>query len=59
MQAAGRVIRTEDDTGVVMLLDERFLQQSYVRLFPREWHNYRAVSIASAANEIGGFWSGK
>jgi len=56
LQAAGRVIRTEEDTGVVMLLDERFLQQSYLRLFPREWSNLRQVNISSAAREVRSFW---
>ena len=36
LQAAGRVIRTVDDFGVVALLDERFLSPAYQRLFPRE-----------------------
>lgn len=56
LQAAGRVIRTEEDTGVVMLLDERFLQQSYIKLFPREWNNARQVSVNNARAEITRFW---
>lgn len=39
MQAAGRVIRTEEDRGVVLLIDERFSYSSYYKLFPREWSN--------------------
>ena len=58
LQAAGRVIRTEEDTGVVMLLDERFLQQSYLKLFPREWHNLKTVSVVTARDEITKFWDG-
>ena len=58
LQAAGRVIRTEDDTGVVALLDDRFLQGSYKALFPREWKGYRTVSTASVKNELSQFWSG-
>ena len=34
LQAAGRVIRTADDVGIVALLDERFLQHTYQRMFP-------------------------
>ncbi len=37
LQAAGRVIRTADDVGIVALLDDRFLTPGYRRLFPREW----------------------
>ena len=58
LQAAGRVIRTEEDTGVVMLLDERFLQSSYLKLFPREWSNLKQVDLGSAKNEIADFWKG-
>ncbi len=36
-QAAGRVIRSETDRGIVVLIDERFDQISYRRLFPQEW----------------------
>jgi len=37
LQAAGRVIRTEDDMGVVILLDERFSNHIYRELLPPEW----------------------
>lgn len=37
LQAAGRVIRTDEDTGVIALLDDRFLWERYVSLFPKEW----------------------
>lgn len=33
LQAAGRVIRTPEDRGAVLLLDDRFAQQEYIRLF--------------------------
>jgi len=39
LQAAGRVIRTERDKGVVFLIDERFAQYSYKKLFPRHWNH--------------------
>ncbi|RKM61955.1 ATP-dependent DNA helicase [Butyrivibrio sp. CB08] len=57
LQAAGRVIRTVDDTGVAALLDDRFLQGSYRALFPREWSGYRTVSTTSVKNEISRFWT--
>lgn len=37
LQAAGRVIRTEEDRGVILLIDERFTSQRYQRIFPAEW----------------------
>lgn len=43
LQAAGRVIRTIKDKGVVVLLDERFTQPYYKRLFPKEWSHYKVV----------------
>lgn len=57
LQAAGRVIRTEDDIGVVALLDERFLQNSYKYLFPREWDNYSIVSLKSVSSSVEKFWN--
>ena len=58
LQAAGRVIRTEKDEGIVALLDERFLQPAYCELFPREWNNIKVVSTRSVKNEIKGLWTG-
>ena len=37
MQAAGRVIRTENDRGVVLLIDPRFSQWRYQALYPDHW----------------------
>ena len=37
LQAAGRVIRTPEDKGVVLLLDDRFAKPEYQRLFPLHW----------------------
>lgn len=56
LQAAGRVIRTVDDIGIVALLDERFLQRSYQRMFPREWENYQVTTCSHAAFHVGEFW---
>lgn len=58
LQAAGRVIRTESDIGVVALLDERFLQASYRRMFPREWEEYDNVSVDNVSEKIQRFWDG-
>lgn len=57
MQAAGRVIRTEEDVGIVALLDERFLENSYLRLFPREWNNYEDVSVNDIGKRVERFWN--
>lgn len=58
LQAAGRVIRTEEDTGVVALLDDRFLQPGYRSLFPREWKGYKQVTTETVKNATTAFWSG-
>ena len=57
MQAAGRVIRTMDDTGVILLLDERFLNRQYLDLFPREWSDYRTITSDSISRELTDFWN--
>ena len=56
MQAAGRVIRTMEDTGAILLLDERFLNRQYLDLFPREWADYRRVTLDSMNRELEDFW---
>ena len=56
LQAAGRVIRTEEDVGIVVLLDERFLQSNYTRLFPREWSEYEIVQESTIGREVECFW---
>jgi Rad3-related DNA helicase len=55
-QAAGRVIRTMSDRGAILLLDERFLQSQYQRLFPREWADHRTVDLAGMQAELKKFW---
>lgn len=55
-QAAGRVIRTAEDVGVVALLDDRFLQRQNLKLFPREWEEYQVVSIKECGEEVKKFW---
>lgn len=37
MQAAGRVIRTENDKGRVLLIDDRYMRREYLNLLPDEW----------------------
>jgi Rad3-related DNA helicase len=56
LQAAGRVIRTVDDVGVVALLDERFLLPKYMRLFPREWKSFERLRIGTSYDKVSEFW---
>lgn len=58
LQAAGRVIRTETDRGMVLLIDERFVSDSYGSLFPSSWRRIRYVrDAASIGSELASFWS--
>lgn len=56
-QAAGRVIRTKEDKGVVLLLDERFLQNSYRGMFPAEWEHYQICKKDTISKWLDRFWS--
>jgi DNA excision repair protein ERCC-2 len=57
LQAAGRVIRTEEDRGIVLLIDDRLLQQRYRRLYPKEWEHYdKTNSNTEAENMVSEFW---
>ena len=56
LQAAGRVIRTKDDAGVIALLDERFMQNSYKKMFPAEWKRVHAVGISEMYVYAKSFW---
>ena len=57
LQAAGRVIRTADDVGIVALLDERFLNRSYQKMFPREWDEYEVVTTDQVSKRVERFWN--
>lgn len=56
LQSAGRVIRTIEDKGVILLLDERFLNSQYKSIFPREWEDYKVVNQSSLKEELLNFW---
>jgi DNA excision repair protein ERCC-2 len=43
LQSAGRVIRTEEDKGTVLLIDSRFCQHTYLKLFPDHWKHYKRI----------------
>ena len=57
MQSAGRVIRTDEDTGVIVLLDERFGQQQYRSSFPREWADYETCTLNNVKKKLTAFWN--
>jgi DNA excision repair protein ERCC-2 len=60
LQAAGRVIRSEEDTGIVLLLDERFSTSVYQNIFPREWFpNIKVKSTSEVNNVLNEFWNQK
>ena len=56
LQAAGRVIRTADDIGLVALLDDRFLQYPNRRLFPREWQSAVVTDTENVGRSVSRFW---
>ncbi len=56
-QAAGRVIRSEDDCGVVVLVDDRFTQREYLSVMMRDWKKIRCTSdTESLAGILDRFW---
>jgi Rad3-related DNA helicases len=57
LQSAGRVIRTKEDTGAILLLDERFTQKQYYNLFPREWFPNIVVNSNTMKNILNNFWN--
>lgn len=57
LQAAGRVIRTTEDRGIILLLDERFLARDYEQLYPREWEERRICSREQVESLIEKFWN--
>lgn len=56
LQAAGRVIRTDTDRGIIALLDERFNSWQYKQFFPREWDDVYFGKTNDVVNKIKDFW---
>ena len=50
------MIRTAEDVGIIVLLDDRFQQYSYRRLFPREWEQVQPVTVDTVAKKVERFW---
>lgn len=59
LQAAGRVVRTETDQGVILLLDDRFATHRYSGLFPVEWDDYSICSRSNVREQLDEFWNSK
>lgn len=57
LQSAGRVIRTQEDRGVILLLDERFCTAEYRCLFPREWEDYEICNRGNVKGILEKFWT--
>lgn len=57
LQSAGRVIRTKEDRGAILLLDERFTQKQYYNLFPKEWFPNITVNLTSMKGIVTDFWN--
>lgn len=59
VQAAGRVIRSGTDRGLIVLMDGRFLQPSYTRAMPSDWFNASASELVSESilQDVAAFWA--
>ena len=55
-QAAGRVIRTMEDKGVILLLDDRFVTRQVVETFPAEWDDYEVVTLHTVEGRLRQLW---
>ncbi len=57
MQAVGRVIRSEKDRGVALLIDDRYLNKTYRDLFENKWSNYEVVTSKEEIKQlVDDFW---
>ena len=57
VQAAGRLIRDDDDCGIICLVDPRFKRADVQRFFPQHWRT-QIVPAAQIGNQVARFWSG-
>ena len=58
IQAAGRVIRSETDRGLIVLLDDRFAERRFSSLMPRDWYRESVRELVSGAilRDVRDFW---
>ena len=60
LQAAGRVIRREDDRGIILLIDDRYGEPLYREMIPRHWRSLKYVGdLPSLAHLLERFWKQK
>ena len=60
LQAAGRVIRTDTDRGVLILIDSRYAEPTYYKLFPKYWRHIKYTGDPFSLEEIlRRFWDAK
>ena len=59
LQAAGRVIRTETDRGVVVLMDTRYRQPNYRALLPEHWEVRDVKKLSGLKEALERFWQGE
>jgi len=57
LQSGGRVIRTKEDQGAILLLDDRFTQRQYYNLFPKEWFPNVVVNVNTMKDTLNEFWN--
>lgn len=59
VQAAGRVLRTPEDRGVIALLDHRFAEPGYAECLPRDWYRYDPSELVTddPAGQVADFWA--
>jgi len=56
LQAAGRVIRSETDRGVVLLIDQRYATYRYRSLLLKQWETIKVKDHRQVAEELIKFW---
>lgn len=58
VQSAGRVIRSETDKGIIVLIDGRFLHDSYAKSMPQDWFERSAMELVpkKIIQEVTDFW---
>jgi DNA excision repair protein ERCC-2 len=59
VQSAGRIVRSETDRGIIVLLDKRFAYENYSRLLPRDWYESSPAELTAQEfrNALSEFWA--
>ncbi len=57
MQAVGRLIRSEEDSGLILLLDDRYMNRYYKNMLPHDW-NPQLLEHNEMKNQVDKFWDG-